>query len=71
MDNQARTRAIKASILKLGYDELALTEIMYQAKGRLREIAVAAPWQKKQMAEATTENVFAKLKGKYKGKRTL
>lgn len=37
MDNQTRTAAIKASIVKLGFDESALTEIMYLAKARIRE----------------------------------
>lgn len=37
MDNQTRTAAIKASIVKLGFDEAALTEIMYLAKARIRE----------------------------------
>jgi hypothetical protein len=37
MDKQIRTATIKASILKLGLDEAALTEIMYLAKARIRE----------------------------------
>lgn len=48
MDNQTRTQTIKSSILKLGLDEAALTEIMYFAKARLREAGLQGAREKRE-----------------------
>jgi hypothetical protein len=67
MDNQTRTRTIKASVIKLGYDEAALNEILYFVKGKLRDLAMAKPREKKLMKAAVSSEVFSMLEGKFKG----